>query len=172
MKQQLNSKMIMITAIIIFFMNHIAGAQVPPPGKYNTASYPEERKAIEQVSSRLDSTQFLNDDCIAVGPEGRVSYGFEEWKKGFEDKHATFKSVTPVPGTYILRVYNGDAAVKNMTLDVVFDTPEGELYITVIRTETYIKQNGKWYFVAGQGTAKMSAAELEEKVKKARTKIN
>ena len=171
MKQQHSFKVILVGFLIIFLTGS-AIAQVPPEGKYNTASYPEERKAIEQVSSRLDSTQILNDDCIAVGPEGRVSYGFEEWKKGFEDKHATFKSVTPVPGTYILRVYNGDAAVKNMTLDVVFDTPEGELYITVIRTETYIKQNGKWYFVAGQGTAKMSAAELEEKVKKARTKIN
>ena len=95
-----------------------------------------------------------------------MSFGIEQWKKGFEDKHATFKSVIPVPGTYILRVYNGDAAVKNMTLDVVFDSPEGELYITVIRTEIYIKQNGKWYFVSGQGTGKMSEAEQEEMVKK------
>ena len=141
-------------------------AQVPPTGKYNTSNYPEDRKAIDIVSSKMDSSQFLNDDMIAVGPEGKVSYGFEEWKKGFTDKGATFKSVTPRPGTYILRVYNGDAAVKNMILDVVFATPGGDMSITVIRTETYIKQNGKWYFVGGQGTKLATKEELEEMGKK------
>ena len=166
MKKQLNYKMIVVNVIIMLFVSTTIKAQVPPTGKYNTTNYPEDRKAIEALQLLHDSTVHLNDDYIAVGPEGKVSYGYDEWKKGFTDKGATFKSVTPRPGTYILRVYNGDAAVKNMILDVVFATPGGDMSITVIRTETYIKQNGKWYFVAGQGTKKMSAAEMQEMGKK------
>ena len=161
MNQQHNFKMIIITVIILFFKANIVMAQVPPTGKYNTTNYPEDRKAIEALTEVQDSTVYLNDDYIAVGPEGKVSYGFEQWKKGFTDNGATFKSVTPRPGTYILRVYNGDAAVKNMILDVVFSMPKGDMSVTVIRTETYIKQNGKWYFVGGQGT-KLATKEEQE----------
>ena len=82
-------------------------------------------------------------------------------EESFTDKGATFKSITPRPGTSVLRVYNGDAAVKNIILDVVFATPGEDMSITVIRTETYIKQNGKWYFVAGQGTKLATKEELE-----------
>ena len=166
MKQLLNCKTIMITAIIMLFISTTTMAQVPPAGKYNTSNYPEDRKAIDILSSKMDTSQFLNDDMIAVGPEGKVSYGFEQWKQGFTEKGATFKSITPRPGTSVLRVYNGDAAVKNMILDVVFATPGGDMSITVIRTETYIKQNGKWYFVAGQGTKLATKEELEEIGKK------
>ncbi len=166
MKQQRNLKMMMITVVILFFTTNILMAQVPPAGKYNTSNYLEDRKAIEALQMINDSTVYLNDDYIAVGPEGRVSYGFEQWKQGFAEKGATFKSVTPRPGTYILRVYNGDAAVKNMILDVVFATPGGDFSITVIRTETYIKQNGKWYFVASQGTRLASKEDMEGKKKK------
>lgn len=166
MQQQLHFKAIMIAAICMLFISTTTMAQVPPAGKYNTTNYPEDRKAIEALRMINDSTVYLNDDYIAVGPEGRVSYGFEQWKQGFAEKGASFKSVTPRPGTYILRVYNGDAAVKNMILDVVFSTPGGDMAITVIRSETYIKQNGKWYFVGGQGTKLATKEELEEMGKK------
>jgi hypothetical protein len=166
MKQHLNYKMILVTAIIVLFVSTTTMAQVPPAGKYNTTNYPEDRKAIEALVMINDSAVYLNDDYIAVGPEGRVSYGFEQWKQGFAEKGATFKSITPRPGTYILRVYNGDAAVKNMILDVVFATPGGDMSITVIRTETYIKQKGKWYFVGGQGTKLATKEELEGMGKK------
>ncbi len=86
--------------------------------------------------------------------------GLRLGKKGFTDVGATFKSVTPVPGTHVLRVYNGDAAVRNVMLDVVFDTPGGDMNIRVVRTETYIKIKGRWYFVSGQGTRVMSPEEL------------
>lgn len=156
----------MITAIIMLFVSTNGMAQVPPTGKFNTTNYPEDRKAIEALGMVKDSSVHLNDDYIAIGPEGKVSYGYDDWKKGFTDKGASFKSVTPRPGTYILRVYNGDAAVKNMILDVVFATPGGDMSITVIRSETYIKQNGKWYFVGGQGTKLATKEELEEMGKK------
>lgn len=166
MHQHRHLKMIMIAAVMLFFTSNITMAQAAPEGKYNITNYPEDRKAIEALGMINDSTVYLNDDYIAVGPEGRVSYGFEQWKQGFAEKGASFKSIIPRPGTYILRVYNGDAAVRNMILDVVFTTPGGDFSITVIRTETYIKQNGKWYFVAGQGTKLATKEELEGMAKK------
>ena len=152
----------MLAAVMMMLSTVYAIAQVPAPGKYNTTSYPEDRKAIEALNTSKDNSQYLNDDYIAVGPEGKVSYGFEEWKKGFTDNNFTFKSVRLVPGTYILRIYNGDAAVKSLVADVVFATPKGDVAITVIRTETYIKENGRWYFVSGQGTKKASEEEKEK----------
>ncbi|CAN5885546.1 hypothetical protein BH11BAC4_BH11BAC4_23250 [soil metagenome] len=167
MKQKQHIFKTLLAAFIIMLLHtSTVIAQVPPPGKYNTTNYPDDRQAIEALNAIGDSTIYLNDDYIAVGPEGKVSYGFEQWKKGFEDKGATFKSVTPVPGTYILRVYNGDAAVKNMIVDVVFSTPGGDMSITVIRTETYIKEHGKWYFVGGQGTRVMTKEENQTLIKK------
>jgi len=166
MKQQYNNIMKLLTLIILIVISTNVKAQIPPAGKYDTSNYLTERKAIELVSSKMDTSQFLNDDMIAVGPEGKVSYGFEEWKKGFTDKNATFKSITPRLGTTILRIYNGDAAVKNMVLDVVFATPGGDFSITVVRTETYIKRNGRWYFVSGQGTKLATKEELEAMGKK------
>jgi uncharacterized protein YchJ len=129
---------------------------IPPAGKYNTTNYPEERKAIEALRILPDSATHLNDDYIAVGPEGHISYGLKEWQQGFATTGVKFKGVTPFLGASFMRVYNGDTAVKNMIADVLFDTPKGDMYITVIRTETYIKQNGQWYFVGGQGTKLMS----------------
>ena len=166
MNLQCKFKIIIITVIILFFTSNIVMAQIPPQGKYDTTNYPEDRKAIEIVSNKMDSSMFLNDDMIAVGPDGRVSFGLEEWKKGFADNGLTFKSVTPRPGTSILRIYNGDAAVKNIAFDVVFNSPGGDLFISVYRTETYIKQNGKWYFVSGQGTKLLTKEEMEEMRKK------
>jgi hypothetical protein len=138
---------------------------VPPPGKYNTTNYPEERKAIDALRMLPDSAVHLNDDYIAVGPEGHISYGLEQWQQGFKKTGVKFKVVSVVPGASITRVYNGDAAVKYIVAEVLFDTPIGDMNITVVRTETYIKQNGHWYFVGGQGTKLLSKEELGEMMK-------
>ena len=160
---QISSKAIMVFAIIISCMCFRANGQVPLSGKYNTTDYPEDRKAIEaQRSIMEDSTQFLNDDYIGVGAEGKAYYGYKEEIKSFFDNGMKFKSVTPVPGSYVLRIYNGDAAIRNSMLDVVFEAPKGTLSIRVLRIENDIKQNGKWYFVAGQGTLAMSKEEFEK----------
>ena len=154
---------------VVFMMlifNYNSFSQVPPTGKYNTTNYPEDRAAIAILQKAESSVQHLNDDYIAIGPEGKVSYGVEQWKKGFTDKGASFKSVKQREGTTVLRIYNGNAAVQTSTMDVVFNTPKGDMNITVIRTETYIKQYGNWYFVSGQGTRMMSKEEVEETMKK------
>ena len=147
--------------LVIIIANTALKAQLPV-GKYNTTNYAKDRKAIELLKTLPDSLQHLNDDYLAVGPEGKISYGYDQWKKGFTDKGATFKSVKPVPGMGMLRIYNGDAAVRHDVLDVVFDTPQGDLKIRVIRMECYVKQDGKWYFVQGQGTRALSKEEIEE----------
>lgn len=155
--------------VFMIFCGLTCISQVPPAGKYDTTSYPKDRKAIDELSIKInfvDTSVYYNDDYIAVGPEGKISYGFNEWRTGFTNTGATFKSVTPVPGATVLRIYNGDAAVRNSILNVVFDTPNGELTIKVVRTETFIKRKGKWYFVAGQGTRVMSKEELEATMKK------
>lgn len=157
-----------ILVIIVFIFSERVFAQLPPESKYDTSSYPEDRKAIAALSRINDSTRFYNDDYIAVGPEGRISYGFEEWKKGFKEEGAQFKSARPVPGSVVLRIYNGDAAVKTFILDVVFATTKGDFPIRVVRTETYIKQKGKWCFVAGQGTRVLSKDEYDEHMKPGR----
>ena len=164
---QLIFKNKILTGFTVLLISITSLAQVPPAGKYNTTNYLEDRKAIEALQMVQDSSEFLNDDLIAVGPEGKVSYGFKQWKKGFTDSSVAFKSVVPRPGTYILRIYNGDAAVKNMIVDVVFSSPKGDLFITVVRTETYIKKQGRWYFVSGQGTKLASAEERAERFKQA-----
>lgn len=150
---------------IVSLISAATYAQLPPANKYDTTSYPEDRKAIALLGRSNDNSRFYNDDYIAVGPEGRISYGFEDWKKGFKEAGAQFKSARPVPGSIILRIYNGDAAVKNFILDVVFSTAKGDFPIQVVRTETYIKQQGKWYFVAGQGTRVLPKEEYDEHMK-------
>jgi hypothetical protein len=133
----------------------------PPTGKYNTTNYPEDRKLIRAMGENTTTSHYCNDDGIAVGPEGKISYGYAEWAAGFSDKGAQFKSITPVPGMDILRIYDGRTAVWNNQLDVVFATPKGDFNIRVQRLETFVKQNGRWCFVAGQGTRIAFKEELE-----------
>ncbi len=166
MKQQLNYKMILATAIIALFVSKTTMAQVPPAGKYNTTNYPEDRKAIEALGILADSSVYLNDDYISVGAEGMVYYGRIQEENSFKKNDLKFKSVTPVQGTAILRIFDGKTAVSNAILNVVFSSPKGDLHVKVIRSATYVKQMGKWYIVFGQGTMVQTEAELEESIKK------
>lgn len=154
-------KHIFIFSLLVVLLFNSAFAQ-PPAGKYNTDNYPEDRKAIDSLNG-YDPSNLLNDDLISVGPEGKISYGFAQWAApvpGFEDFR--FKSVTPVADMAVLRVYNGDAAVRHSVLDVVFTSPtKGDFALRVIRTETYIKTNGKWHLVYGQGTKWLNEEEFK-----------
>ncbi len=156
---------IILLAIAFIFTTTMLRAQ-PPAGKYNTTDYPEDRKAIGLLRTIPDSLRHLNDDYLAVGPTGEIAYGLEQWKKGILDAGFTFKSVKPVPGMSVLRIYNGDAAVSHNVMDVVLATPNGDINMKVVRMECYIKINGKWYFVQGQGTRLLSKEEIEEMTKK------
>ncbi len=151
-------------AIYLFSMgftliSFMATAQQVRAGRFNITNYPEERKTIEEMSNKQDSSKVLEGDYIGVGADGKIFYSFI---KEFQNTDGwKFKSVTPLPGTHFLRVYNGNAAVRNVVVDVVFETPKGDFPIRVARTETYIKQKGKWYQVSGQGTIVLSKEEKE-----------
>ncbi len=135
-------------------------AQAPPPGKYNTTDYPEDRKIINGISNIFDPSLSLNDNSISIGADGSIAYGLEEEFQKFARNGMTFKSVESVPGTELVRIFNGQTAIKTKVADVVFDTPEGDLHFKVIRAETYIKDHGKWYYVLGQGTNFMTQEEF------------
>jgi hypothetical protein len=166
MKQQRKYRMLLANAIILLFVTTTTMAQVPPAGKYNTTNYPEDRKAIEALGILADSSVYLNDDYISVGAEGMVYYGRIQEENSFKKHDLKFKSVTPVQGTAILRIFDGKTAVSNVVLNVVFSSPKGDLNVKVIRSATYVKQMGKWYIVFGQGTMVQTEAELEESMKK------
>ena len=135
-------------------------AQTVPAGKFTTTDYPEDRKQLALIGNVFDPALSLNDNYVGVGAEGRFYYGTAEELKAFAKYQLTFKSVTPTPGTELLRIFNGTTAIRTKQADVVFGSPHGDLPIRVIRTETFVKQNGKWYYVAGQGTQVKTETEL------------
>ena len=91
-----------------------------------------------------------------------MSFGIPAELQTFVKDSISFKSITPVQGTELLRIFNGTTAIKTKTVDVVFASPRGDVHFKVIRAETFIKQNGKWYFVLGQGTNFMTQEEFDE----------
>ena len=167
MKTLFSYKTKMTIWVSLLFSISILKAQIPPLGKYNTTNYPEDRKEIEALGMLADSSVYLNDDYISVGAEGMIYYGRIQEENSFKKNDFKFKSITPVQGTAILRIFDGKTAVSNAILNVVFSSPKGDLHVKVIRSTTYVKQMGKWYIVFGQGTLVQTETELEKSMKKA-----
>ncbi|MEP6712264.1 MAG: hypothetical protein ABJA37_07610 [Ferruginibacter sp.] len=140
--------------------------QVVPPGKFNVTNYPKDRAAIDAIRNKFDSTFSLNDNYVGIGAEGMIYYGKMAELKSMQQSGVSFKSVTVVPGTSLLRIFNGNSALKTFVADVVFTKADGELYVKVIRQESYVKQGGKWFYVAGQDTMVQTPEELQESMKK------
>lgn len=161
------SQMTMIFILIALQTVKLFG-QAPPPGKYDTTNYPEDRKFINSISNIFDPSLSLDDNSISIGADGSIAYGLEEEFQKFARNNMTFKSVESVPGTELVRIFNGQTAIKTKIADVVFSTPDGDLHFKVIRAETYIKDNGRWYYVLGQGTNFLTQEEFDE-YKKAHT---
>lgn len=172
MQRLRNAFNLKMTILLVIALKAIAAfGQAPPPGKYDTLNYPEDRKFINAISNIFDSSLSLNDNSISIGADGSIAYGLEQEFKKFERNNMTFKSVVTVPGTELVRIFNGHTAIKTKIADVVFNTPEGDLHFKVIRAETYIKDNGRWYYVLGQGTNFMTQEEFND-YKKAHTTKN
>ncbi len=152
------------TMILIFivFMTLKTVGQAVPLGKYDTANYPKDRKIINSIKNSFDKSLSLNDDYVGIGADGKMSFGIPAELQTFVKDSISFKSITPVPGTELLRIFNGTTAIKTKTVDVVFDSPKGDVHFKVIRAETFIKQKGKWYLVLGQGTNFMTQVEFDE----------
>lgn len=162
---------IAMTFIIAITTLKIVG-QTVPAGKYNTTNYPKDRKIINAIQNSFDKSLSLNDNYVGIGADGKMSFGIPEELQTFVKDSISFKSITPVPGTELLRIFNGTTAIKTKTIDVIFDSPKGDVHFKVIRAETFIKQKGKWYFVLGQGTNFMTQAEFDEYRNTHTTKIS
>ncbi len=162
---------ISMVAVIFGGITFKVAAQIAPPSKYNTTNYPKDRKIINSIQNSFDKSFSLNDDYVGIGADGKMSYGVPAELQTFVKDSISFKSITPVPGTELLRIFNGVTAIKTKTVDVVFDSPRGDVHFKVIRAETFIKQNGKWYLVLGQGTNFMTQGQFDE-YRRLHTEIN
>ena len=155
-----NTPKTIITFLVVIFMTFKVVGQTVPAGKYDTTNYPNDRKIINAITNSFDKSLSLNDNYVGIGADGAMSFGIPAELQTFVKDSISFKSITPVPGTELLRIFNGTTAIKTKTVDVVFDSPKGDVHFKVIRAETFIKQKGKWYFVLGQGTNFMTQEEF------------
>ena len=147
--------------LLFIFISIQAAAQQVPFGKYDTISYPKDRAIINSITNSFDKFLSLNDNYVGIGADGKMSFGVPAELQTFVKDSISFKSITPVPGTELLRIFNGVTAIKTKAVDVVFNSPNGDVHFKVIRAETFIKQKGKWYFVLGQGTNFMTQEEFD-----------
>ncbi|MEP6926631.1 MAG: hypothetical protein ABI834_03290 [Ginsengibacter sp.] len=162
-KQKIITRLIIVLVFIVSVFTK-AAAQVPPAGKYDTSNYPQDRKLITAIRNNFDSSLSLNDNYVGVGAGGRIIYGKAAHIKAFQQLGWSFKSYKPVVGTSLLRIFNGNTAIKTDMVDVIFSSPKGDLSYKVIRADTYIKQDGKWFYVMGQGTNYQTDDEMTEHI--------
>ena len=162
-KQKIITRLTIVLLIIVSIVTKLS-AQVPPPGKYDTSNYPKDRQLIMAIRNNFDTALSLKDNYVGVGAGGRIVYGKAAHLKAFEQLGWGFKSFRPVEGTSLLRIFNGTTAIKTDIVDVIFSSPKGDLSYKVIRTDTFIKQNGKWFYVMGQGTNYQTDEEMAEDI--------
>lgn len=161
MNRVIKTSPIAMTFMIVLLSLKVVG-QIVPAGKYNTTNYPKDRKIINAIQNSFDKSLSLNDNYVGIGADGKMSFGTSAELQTFVKDSISFKSITPVPETELLRIFNGTTAIKTKAVDVVFDSPKGDVHFKVIRAETFIKQKGKWYFVLGQGTNFMTQEEFDK----------
>lgn len=157
--QKIITRLTIVIIIIVAVFTKLS-AQMPPVGKYNTSNYQKDRQLIMAIRNNFDTSLSLKDNYVGVGAGGRILYGVAEHVKAFQQLGWGFKSFSPVTGTSLLRIFNGTTAIKTEIVDVIFSSPKGDLSYKVIRTDTYIKQNGKWFYVMGQGTNYQTDEEM------------
>jgi len=119
----------------------------------DTTSYPKERLEIKQLlQSQKPGTLIDCDDFIAVGPKGDISFNREQWLEAQTKEKVIFKSVKPIAGQEIIRIYDGTLAVVNVLIQVKLAIEAKDVDIKVRRLEIFHKKQNKWCRVAGQGT--------------------
>lgn len=119
----------------------------------DTTSFAKERQQIrELMRNRKPDVQIDCSDFIAVGPKGDISFSHQQWLAAQAREKVVFKSVRPVPGNEIIRIYDGAMAVVNFLLNVQLVVDGKDVNIKVRRLEVFHKTAGTWCRVAGQGT--------------------
>ena len=119
----------------------------------DTTSYPAERRELLQLLHQTKPGQDKScGDLVAVGPKGDISTSRQQWVAAQGKQQVVFKSVTIVPGTEIIRVYNGTSGVVNFLSTVSLVVAGKDIKIKVRRLEVYHRTSTGWCMVAGQGT--------------------
>ena len=126
----------------------------------DTVSYAKERREIKAL---LHTPGAANGpaachDLIMVGAKGDISFSAQAHQAVQTKEKIIFKSVRPVPGTEIIRVYDGTSAVVNWLADVQLNVDGRDVALKVRRLEVYVRKAAGWCRVAGQGT------EVDEKL--------
>lgn len=126
----------------------------------DTTSYPTERRQIRALLHSPGGPERVScpTDMVAVGAKGDISFSVQQWKAVQTKEKLVFKSVAPVPGTEIIRIYGGTSAVVNWLADVRLLVDGHDVALKVRRLEVFIKKETGWCRVAGQGT------EVDEKL--------
>ncbi|PJJ83641.1 nuclear transport factor 2 family protein [Mucilaginibacter auburnensis] len=117
----------------------------------DTVSFPKERTEIKAIVHSPGNSA-LGKDIIMVGAKGDISFTQEELKGARAQEKLVFKSVTPVAGSEFIRIYNANTAIVNWLAAVELQVDGHDVSLKVRRIEVYIKKDGKWNRVAGQGT--------------------
>lgn len=137
--------------ILFFFFFTITAAAAY--SQIDTVSYPEQRKQIiELLHKSGPGTEKSCGDLVAVGPKGDISLSRKEWVAAQSKEQVVFKSVRIVPGTEIIRIYDGTSAVVNFLADVALTVGGRDIRLKVRRLEVYHSTQTGWCMVAGQGT--------------------
>jgi hypothetical protein len=120
----------------------------------DTVSYAQERREIKALLHRPGAANgpAACNDVIMVGAKGDISFSAQEHKAVQTKEKLIFKSVKPVPGTEIIRVYGGTTAVVNWLADVQLNVDGRDVALKVRRIEVYVRKAAGWCRVAGQGT--------------------
>ena len=121
----------------------------------DTTSYVKERQEIKAIVH--DPTNGANSaancrDIVMVGAKGDISFDDKEIKGARAQEKVVFQSVNLVPGTEIIRIYNASTAVVNWLADVKLKVDGKDVNMKVRRLEVYVKKQGNWCRIAGQGT--------------------
>ena len=121
----------------------------------DTTSFARERleiKAIVHDPINSANSAASCSDVIMVGAKGDISFTAQELKGARGHEKVVFKSVRPVPGSEIIRIYNATTAVVNWLAAVQLQVDGHDVALKVRRLEVYVKKQGNWCRVAGQGT--------------------
>jgi hypothetical protein len=121
----------------------------------DTLKFPKERKEINALlHDPTFKIQTQNDcnDFVSVGPKGDINYSLTQWRNSQGKEKLIFKSVKVVPGSEIVRIYDRTTAVVNWLADVQLNVQGHDIALKVRRLEVFIKKDGSWCMVAGQGT--------------------
>ena len=125
-------KALQTTIIFIVLITFKVMGQTVPVGKYDTTNYPKDRKIINAISNIFDKSLSLNGNSVSVGADGKISYGIEAELETFILDSISFKSVITVPGTELLRIFNGTTAIKTKVADATFTSPQGKYSLKLL----------------------------------------